>query len=418
MKNFFIFGILIILLSCDSSVSVKDKETRIWKPIPIAYINDCQVKLFWFNNSILNEILLPYDWVTPDKFEIFISTDNQNFNKLTELNNDNKFNYTIENLQNGNSYYFYIISKKNGYEQLISDTIMAVPNIRTQFEKLLSFDHQNTVLSVSFAKTLNKIAYVNHNYRWDGGQNCCMAIAVMISNYDGSEPELVGTISRDPQWSSKNEKLVYSTQKGEKNEGQGIPSQIAVYDYMSKKTTKLTNSKSYKYAPVFSKNSELILYHSNENSNINKVNNIWVIDLITLESSQITDVEANNLTNAGFPNWFDNDNFLFEGYDENQNCQIYKSSISEKNLNKIFESEWNDYCPSISPNNDMIAFISDRTGYNQVWLYDIKNKTFRQITGFSDEENLMHEWSKIEWFDDFNITFTYGYNKLIKMRIE
>jgi len=50
-------------------------------------------------------------------------------------------------------------------------------------------------------------------------------------------------------------------------------------------------------------------------------------------------------------------------------------------------------CPSASPDNNSIAFVSNRSGNNQIWVYNLSTKLFRQITG-SKGTNLNTDWGK------------------------
>ena len=90
-------------------------------------------------------------------------------------------------------------------------------------------------------------------------------------------------------------------------------------------------------------------------------------------------------------------------------------------MSKVFESQWNDYTPSISPDQKKIAFISNRSRTNQVWIYDIDNKTYSQITGYSNDEygeSVEPTWNTIQWLDNSTITFTINDNQFVKQRIE
>jgi len=148
--------------------------------------------------------------------------------------------------------------------------------------------------------------------------------------------------------------------------------------------------------------------------------NIWLLNLKTLESFQITDISKTSLRTVERPCWIDNDRFLFHGArSEGKNqYRLFESSISQKQITQIFESKWNDYNPSISPNQKKIAFISNRSGFNQVWVYHIDSKNFFQITGYSTNESLTYEWSEVEWLDNSTIVYTINENQLVKQRVE
>jgi len=150
--------------------------------------------------------------------------------------------------------------------------------------------------------------------------------------------------------------------------------------------------------------------------------NIWVLNLNTLESFQITDISKTSLRTVERPRWIDNNRFLFHGAYKGQRekYQLFESSISTKQIDKVFESKWNDYIPSISPDQNKIAFVSNRSKINQVWIYHVNNNTYSQITGYSIHEYInQHDY--IEWQDNSTIVFTIMNNQgiqTVKQRIE
>lgn len=294
MKKYIIIGLIVLLFGCEKNET--DTEGKvIWKPDPIALISESEVQLSWLDHSIYNKILLPYEIVDPDKFEIYISkNDYPNFTKLIELENNKEYSYTIAGLDNNEPVYFFVTSLKKGFNKLISDTIMVIPNKEIAPVDLAVQSDNHTIVSVSTAKSIDKIAYVDKHYSWDGGENCCMTVSILISNLDGSQPELLDTKAYEPYWSPDNNKIVFRTENNEINSGNGVPSQIALYDYSSKSITKLTNDTIYNYAPVFSENGEMVLYQSTKGVSDIYSTNIWLINLNTLEKKQLTNVKIQN----------------------------------------------------------------------------------------------------------------------------
>lgn len=419
MKNIIIISLFLLILGCRKDETLLNDDTVIWRPNPVALIGNNQVQLNWLNYSIFNLILLPYTYVDPDIFEIYFSTGTTaNFTKLIEFRNDGNYSYKIENLVNGQSYYFYVVSKKKRYTSLISDTIMAIPNQKTDTENLITLGNLHSVTSVTLASKINKIAYVDKFYAWNGGSNCCMAVSILISNLDGIDSKLLDINCSEPCWSPNNDKIVFRSENGEINGENGMPSQIAIFDYETKAITKLTSGVAFNYAPVFSKNGDLVLYQSSKNIPNDNLTNIWMINLKTSETIQITDIAKINLIGAGRPNWIDNEKFLFHAIGRDYKYQIYESSVNNKQVSQLFVSDWNDYSPSISPDNKKVAFFSDRSGSNQIWLYSLENKSLRQLTGFSNDEYVDNSWNRIVWKDNLNILFTFNDNKLVKLKIE
>ena len=280
---------------------------------------------------------------------------------------------------------------------------------------------------VSVAQQKNKLAYQEIFGERYSDITTVSAFRIVISNMDGSERELVNTNTNNfsPCWSPANDKIAFHTQ--EKNEEFKSkyyyqPSQIALYDYETKTISQLTHGDECNLTPVFSKNGAFLLFQSTKNApdiDLTRMEliptNIWLINLKTLESFQVTDISKTSLVAVQQPYLIDNDRFLFTGIYPDGKRQLFESSVSEKQINPLLDSQWNDYAPSISPDQTKIAFISDRSGMEQVWIYHIDSKKYTQITGYSTDESVR---ANIEWLDNSTIVFTIRGNKLVKQKVE
>jgi Tol biopolymer transport system component len=361
------------------------------------------------------DIFSSYKLVDPDYFDIYESEGPINkFKEVVELINDNNYEYTLNDLNNNSIYYFYVIGKKEGYKPLYSDTIMIIPNQKLTFETLITFNNNQSIVSVSYSPVTNKIAYVDKNYAWNGGENCCMAVSIILSSIDNQNSELLAIDSDDPDWSSNGDKIVFA----EETLGQGYYSQIAIYDVMSKTIVKLTNDTTYYYNPSFSPSDDKILYQSNKNRPDINSTNIWLMDLNNLNTELITDLSKNNFIDVSKPDWMNENDFIFQGTSSNNMTSIYKSSVLTKKIEPLIASGWNDYNATISPNSDQIAFISDRSGSEQLWLYNLQTKGYKQLTGYDDSEYFDGNWTKIDWIDNNQLLFTFGDNRLTKLLLK
>jgi hypothetical protein len=414
MKKIVLINILLSLAALFACTQEMQEESTvcencvIWGARPMASIDDSRVQIYWENP--MPYMLASVPTYNPDEFDIFISESNMsNFQKVIELKTD-EYSYTIDKLQNGKPYFFYVVSKKEGFESLTSVTIMVIPNKRKEFEILQTIEKTHTIEDVSLAHKLDKIAYVDGFYA-----------GVIISNMDGSEKELVNTNSHGPSWSPENDKIVFHTKDWTKP-----ATQIVLYDYNTKTTTPLTDGTRNSYNPVFSENGESILFEAAKDtvtsnglvqiSSEVEAYDIRLIDMKTLESFQITDISSVSAMLARKPCWIDNDRFLFSAF-EQDNYELFESSISGRQINKVFDSKWDEFSPSISPDKKKIAFISNRSGTNAVWIYNIDDKTYTQISGYSDTKSMgAHE--KIQWLNNSSIIFTVNSSQLVKQKIE
>jgi len=402
MKKYFVLCFVAMLLGCKQENTDK---SLIWYERPIVIIDDSKVHLKWQPVPFHYHLLGSYEYFEPKKVDIYISkNDMSNFQKLIELDYDKDGSYTIDHLQNSSPYFFYVTAKRKGLESWYSDTIMAIPNKRKEFEILQKIDVETNVSNFSISHQKNKIAYVDSHL---------LGFPLFISNMDGSEKELVNVHSFSPSWSPTKDKIVFHTNGN--HDVTWKNAQIAMYDYETKSITQFTDDNYYNYFPVFSKNGESLLFLLNKNTSSTYEAEIYLTNLKTLESFQITDISKTSVRWIGGLSWIDNNRFLFHGNYSYGKNRLFESSISEKQITQIFESKWNDSSPSIAPDQKKIAFISNRSGMSQIWIYHTDSKTFSQITGYSNSESA---WSNIEWLDNSTIVFTINGIQLVKQRVE
>jgi Tol biopolymer transport system component len=413
VRKAIIFILILVSFSCKKDVKIP-ANSRLRAPSLSSLIDDKKVTLKYFSQFI-PDVFSSYTLVDPDYFDIYESEGQLNkFKGVVELINNNNYEYTLNDLNNNSTYYFYVVGKKEGYKSLYSDTIMVIPNQKLTYDMLITFNNNQSIVSVSYSHVTNKIAYVDKNYAWNGGENCCMAVSIILSSIDNQNSELLAIDSNDPDWSSNGDKIVFA----EETLGQGYYSEIAIYDVASKVITKLTNDITYYYNPSFSPSDDKILYQSNKDRPDINSTNIWMMDLNTFNTELIIDLSKNSFVNVSKPDWMNENDFIFQGTSLNNMTSIYTSSILTKKIEPLIASRWNDYNATISPNTDQIAFISDRSGNEQLWLYNLKSKEYKQLTGYNDNDYFDGNWTKIDWIDNNQILFTFGDNRLTKLLLK
>jgi Tol biopolymer transport system component len=413
VRNFTIFILILVSFSCKKEEKFPS-GTTLRGPFCLSLIGDKKVTFTYFSQYIPIIFPTPKE-VDPDYFDIYESEGQiNNFKEFVKLKNDNIYKYTLDGLNNGTTYYFYVVGEKEGYKPLCSDTIMIIPNQKLTFDTLVTIKNNHSISSVSYSPVANKIAYVDKNYAWNGGDNCCMAESIILSSIDNQDSGLIAIDSYDPNWSSNGDTIVFA----EETLRHGYYSQIAIYDLNSKAITKLTNDTTYYYNPTFSPSDDKILYQSNKNRPDINSTNIWMMDLGTYKTELIIDLSKTNFANISRPDWMDENDFIFQGTSSNNMTSIYKSSILTKKIEPLIESRWNDYNATISPNADQIAFISDRSGSEQLWLYNLQTKDYKQLTGYDDNDYFDGNWTKIDWIDNNQLLFTFGDNRLTKLLLK
>jgi len=414
MKRIYLLSTILILISisCDKvETGESNDKTEIWRPKLTSIREDSSVEINWFNPVLCEKILRPFTYIDPDRFEIFMSLeDPQHMVKIATLDNNKQYSYKITNLTNGLNYFFAVKALKNGKEPLMSDTIIVMPSVPEIIQQLT--DNKDFPMeSGSISKGNQMLAYVNRSFTWDNGKYGDMSLFAL--NLSSKENIIIDTSSYFPDWSPTEMKVVYCSDKHEITNANGRPQHLLVYDIGTGIRIKLTHGESFDINPEFSPDGNWIVYSSDEGQSGSF--NFWKI---STDGSRKIKISNNlNLTSSsignvalGRPTWASDGNSIFFNIISEYKSQngIYQINLQNNNINTVIKSRWRDMCPSVSPNNTIIAFISNRSGTNQIWVYNLITRLFRQITG-SKGNNLNTDWGKIEWVNNTKLLFS-GYS--------
>ncbi len=414
MKRIYFVPIILILfcLSCDKYDSQHpDDRTEIWSPKLMSIRDDSSVELLWLNPVIFEKVQRPFTYIDPDRFEIYMSMgDPFHLGKIADLDNDKKYSYKITNLTNGINYFIAVKAIKHGKKPLMSDTIMVMPSIPEILHQLT--DNTNFPMeSGSISKDNQIVAYVNRSFTWDNGKYGDMSLFAL--NLSSRENLIIDTSSYFPDWSPTERKVVYCSDKHEITNSNGRPQHLLIYDFNNGSRIKLTHGDYFDINPDFSPDGNWIVYSSDEGQH--GIFNFWKI---YKDGSRKTKLTNNlNLTSLsignvalGRPFWTSDGNSVFFNMlsEDNSHNGIFRLDLQNGSIDPIINSRWKDICPSSSPDNSKIAFVSNRSGNNQIWIYNLSTKLFRQITG-SKGPYLNTDWGKIEWINDHKLLYS-GYS--------
>ncbi|OFX56858.1 MAG: hypothetical protein A2066_19180 [Bacteroidetes bacterium GWB2_41_8] len=393
--------LLTFCLACENEAILDEKsKTEIWVPKPIAQKFDSGITIHWLNSVIFNKILLPFTYIDPDKFEIYLSkNDPETLEKVATLSNDQTYSHTFRNLLNGSYYYIAVKAVRKGKESLMSDTIMVIPSIAAKVNQVAASPNY-PLETGSMDKTRQILAYVNRNFSWDNGKYGNMSL--FIYNLATRVNSIVDTSAYFPDWSPAEMKIVYCTDKHEISKNGRRPQHLAVYDYQTRKISKITKGDVFDLNPEFSNDGKWIVYSSDEGSP--QEFNFWKISADGLQKEQLTsnlnlDAATTGNIALGRPSWSPDDRLIyFSVFRQKNKNGIYRISLQNKNIEQLITSGWMDISPIVSPDHSKIALISNRSGNNQIWIYNLITKKYSQITG-AENDNISTDWGKIEWID-------------------
>jgi Tol biopolymer transport system component len=146
------------------------------------------------------------------------------------------------------------------------------------------------------------------------------------------------------------------------------------------------------YSPVFSNYDSVIYFH---NSPYNVEDQIIKVKL----TDKSIDTIFNSATSLRFQRISYNENkqqIFMTTFKDNGHRSISAYDISSNSLYEVIDgTTWFDSYPSISPNGKYLAFYSQRSGRNEIWVLNLDNFNYHQLTG-EEDRNFRNRivWSK------------------------
>ncbi len=400
-KYFILFLIACSVISCNKDNNELSDNAYFWSPAIKIEKGDKEVKLILSDPRPYTEYITPPS--DPDYFEIFYSDDLSAFTLFQKVDITTT-SVTINNLVNNEPYYIFVTSNKKNFEPGFSDTLMTIPSTYAEPAEL-SPDINFTLGRVNVSRDKDYFSFVSGN---------CPVQNTNTDNlyYKSMSTGSIDIIEEDAynaDWSPISNSVTYLSNI---RVGNWIyPDELKTFDLVTKEQSvlfKVEYDKYYVSTPVFSNSGELISFLSSESSSSKYLYNLWTIDPVTKVKSKISNFEAIGFTIGGSFAWSANGDFIFLGGYFNSGISrngIYKFNISNRELSPVFVSDWNDSSPSVSPDNSKIAFISSRTGDNEIWVYDLVSARYSQISG-NPGYNFDSRYSNIQWLSNNEIVIT------------
>lgn len=406
-----------IFISCENENDTKVDSSYFWTPVIHVEKGNKEATLTLTDPRPFSEYY-PFPPSNPEYFEIYYSND---INALTFYKKIDFLttSVTIPNLINGESYYFMVTSNKCNFNSTFTDTIMTIPSIQEEPEVLfpnLDFSIERVLLS--YDKTY--MTFISNDFS-DQYYGTDMLYYKATSN---DSAKAVEDDTYDANWSNSTNMFAYLNTITIGNTR--YPYNLKLFNIETQTVTTLLEvdfNKYYISTPVFSPDGKLLCFLSSENSSEKYNYNIWTIDLNTKVKSRITDFQSLGFLTEGHLDWSsDSENIYLDGHYQSDSYRnnLYKLNISTGELLPVIVSPWNDKTPSVSPDNSKIAFISDRTGKDELWICCLTTMKYAQITG-GLSYHFDSRYTNIQWLTNNEIVLTLFENrtaKAVKIGIE
>lgn len=410
-------------VACEPQDELGPNDTRLYTPY-IWATRTANAAVIHIQAFPGDAVYRPYTIATPDAFEVYQSIgDLDNFKKIADLQNDETYQFTATTLMTGTPYFFYLKSKKGGLETMTSNTIMVVPQ-NPESPVRITNPQAFPIEGATIAPNHDRLAYVNTAYTWENGMYG--APSLFFYDLDSYESTLIQREAVFPDWSPQGDKLVFCTDQGEANTNNYRPQQLALLDIASGTISRLTSGQVFNLNPAFSDDGNWIAYVADAGHP--NIFEIWKMRSDGSEQQQLTeglghDVFAGSI-GFGRPCWSPDGQSMYYGVISSLPGKdgIFRIDLPTNAIEPVLQSQWQEIGPSISPDGRHMAFFSDRSGLSELWLYDLENDVYRQLTGVTDAYE-DYTWGKIEWLDDKTLLFNAypgdgsGNNAVYRMRI-
>lgn len=395
-RNLTILLLLTILLSCEEEKN--DSDSYLWTPKIHLEKGDKQATLSFIDPRPFTDYFGPGP-SNPDYFEVLISEDNTRFTLYSKVDVSTA-SIAIQDLTNGKPYYIKVTSLKDKYDSKTSNTVMTVPSEEPNI-KLYNGNMDYSIEKVSTSFDMSYVSFIsNHNT----GQDVLYYKAIDSDTIKRIEENSYGV-----EWSKTTNTLVYLTSIKEGN--MIYPNKLKIFETETLETKTLLEvpyDMYYIMNPKFTPKGELISFLSSENNSEKYIYDLWSYNPSSKKKTKITNFEAIGfLINSEYDWSISGEEFYMDGrYNTSSTSNnIYKINTKTMTIIPIIESSWNDRNPSLSPDMTKLLFVSDRSGKNEVWQYQMDGQKLMQITG-GNAFYFDARYSNIQWLNNKELLIT------------
>jgi hypothetical protein len=385
----------IICLSCadeiceDERIS-SDADLYFWAPKLAVEKGNGEVLLLFSDPTPFTQYAGPPP-THPDFYNILISEDLATF-RLYKRVDYRETTTKVESLVNGKAYYFKVAAAKEQQTQ-DSNIIMTIPSQEPVVTLYRSGEYPHTNLSTSYDESY--LSFLKND-----------DIHFASIQLDGQP--FIDENSGVASWSQEMNKAVYA-----KYELVGFTlytSEFKVFDAATNMSTELFKNPlngSYASQPKFIPGSNDISFWSTEQNSEGMGYDLWRINLDTKEKTRMTYFGERRFLGASNYDWtLAGTSIYMDGMRSfHEPTGIFHFDVATNTISPIITSLWNDRRPSLSPANAKIAFVSDRSGREEIWIYDITAQSSRQITG-SHVFHFDSRYSNLQWLDESQLLIT------------
>lgn len=397
MRSLKVLSYLVLILiqcSCESDDLIpgpgSDNNPSIWEPCISLEKDDGQVTLFLSNPLPL----LSYSGrppSDPDSFRIWVSEFQDDEFNLFRTVHASTTSVVMNGLQNGRPYYVFVTSHKGSLTDS-TGMVMTIPSPTDMEVFPAAIDPPFERFSMSAGS--NYVSFVKNNRLFVRASNSTSTLFAEETGYSAS-------------WSATSDRMVYLTSIDQGNFR--YPHAVKVFDTETGTANTLLEIDYHNYyihSPSFTPDGEKLTFLSSEGNSQKSFYDLWTLDLLTGEKKKITDFGKTGFNIGRGYSWAPSEEVIYVSgnFDINAVESIYGLNVSSGLLSPVIESRWNDHSPVASPDNSRIVFISDRSGREELWLFDMDDARYRQLTG--PDYTFDSRYTNRDWLGNDNLLLT------------
>jgi Tol biopolymer transport system component len=306
---------------------------------------------------------------------LFLSeNDTLNFRKISELQKDEP-DYIFPSNQKGKNYFFKVKASAKSVKPSWSNMVWIQGGVDQDKNLIREITADYYFELGGFDASNNELVYSRNT------ANYCCEIHSFTSGLDNSTEYPLDSLIKMPGLNADASKLCFASPFD--TSAYPEPYNIGLLDRTTNQITRITSGYNNFQYPAWSKD-EKHIYFLSENP---QVHDAWNIDQVVIASKKISRlVDATQFpVKRSQPSVSPVDGKMaFSVRGNSYPGNIYLYDVGTKIIQRLEQTQWDESNPSFSHSGSHIAFISSRTGHNEIWVMNLQTKEVVQIT--SSEE--------------------------------
>jgi hypothetical protein len=327
--------------------------------------------------------------------------------------------WVVSGLEDGRAYEFLVRARRAG-QKTFTNSVVSSPFFAGESSTVFVLPDASHVFTPVASPRGDVLAYVA-DYPINQGSNR-PGQNIYLYDFQSGSHELIAASSFEPSWSASGDRLIYTTSRNLLAVGSShyVPKHMEVYDRVLGTRHKVLEGNYRSTYPVFGDSEDSVYFFSD--SLEQWVDGIWRLDrtsgerqllLPRVEGDYVGKVMYRALTFCPISGRLAYNRPVLN---ERSRRPVYDVAGFETRGSYQKDiwvaSDAQDLLPAFSPFKEgWLAFISDRSGSNEVWLKQLDTGFTAQLTSFGEAFYIGFSGGNPSWGDDGEAIYVVGINR-------